>query len=217
MIMGRCLTGRPRGVDPAAHFDDGVGQADEDRLAHQEVADVEFGHLRDGGDRRDGLVVDAVPGVDFEAERRRLRRACAERRRAIAPASSASPSRAASQKAPVCSSTTSAPVRLAASICSGSAPMKSETRLPLSRSFSTNGAIQLWPLRDVEPAFGRALFAPLRHEAHGVRAMLQRDLQHLRRHRHFEIQRPAALAQHGGRGVRCRRRRCGGDLRANAR
>ena len=53
----------------AAHAADGGVQADEDRLADQEVADVELDHLRDGGDRRDRLVVDAVAGVDLQAER----------------------------------------------------------------------------------------------------------------------------------------------------
>ena len=42
---------------------------------------------------------------------------------------------------------------------------------------------------DIEPAFGRALGPPLGNEAGGVRANLAGDLHHLRRRRHFEIER----------------------------
>jgi hypothetical protein len=35
----------------------------------EEVADIEFRDLGDRGDRRDGLEVDAVAGVDFEPKR----------------------------------------------------------------------------------------------------------------------------------------------------
>ena len=51
---------------------------------------------------------------------------------------------------------------------------------------------------DIEPAFRRALLAPLRHKATGVRHMAQRDLQHLIRCRHFEIERPRQLVLEPG-------------------
>ena len=50
-----------------------LGEADEDRLADQEMADVELHDLRQAGDRARRLVVEAVAGVAFEPERRRLR------------------------------------------------------------------------------------------------------------------------------------------------
>jgi hypothetical protein len=56
------------GVHQGAHPLHGLRQAHEDRLADQEVADVELGDLRDGGDRLDRGVVDAVAGVDFQAQ-----------------------------------------------------------------------------------------------------------------------------------------------------
>ncbi len=42
---------------------------------------------------------------------------------------------------------------------------------------------------DVEPAFRRALGAPLGHQAGGVRLGLERDVQHLLGRRHLEIER----------------------------
>ena len=56
------------GIHQPAHLADRGLEADEDRLADQEVADIEFAHLGDGGDRRRRLVVQAVAGVAFEAE-----------------------------------------------------------------------------------------------------------------------------------------------------
>ena len=40
---------------------------DEDRLADQEVADVQLDDRRNGGDRRHGIEVDAVAGMDLQA------------------------------------------------------------------------------------------------------------------------------------------------------
>ena len=45
----------------------------------------------------------------------------------------------------------------------------------------------------VEPAFGRHFLPPLRHDAGGVRARLERDVDHLARRRHLEIQRLGEL------------------------
>jgi hypothetical protein len=61
---------QPRGVHQGPHPLNGLRQAHEDRLADQEVADVQLGDLRDGGDRLDGGVVDAVAGVDLQAQAR---------------------------------------------------------------------------------------------------------------------------------------------------
>ena len=73
---------RPRSFRPApafrhcgAHLADALGEADEDRFANQEVADVEFDELRDRGDRPRGVVVDAVAGVDTRGRATRDRAA----------------------------------------------------------------------------------------------------------------------------------------------
>ena len=62
----------PRLVHQRAHAAYGRRQTDENGLADQEVADVELHHLRDGRDGLDGVVVDAVTGVDLEPQRLRL-------------------------------------------------------------------------------------------------------------------------------------------------
>jgi hypothetical protein len=48
--------------------------------------------------------------------------------------------------------------------------------------------------RHVEPAFGGQLLPPLRHDAGGVRARLQRDVHHLARRRHLEVERLGSCA-----------------------
>ena len=45
----------------------------------------------------------------------------------------------------------------------------------------------------VEPALGRQLLPPLRHDAGRMRARLQRDVDHLARRRHLEVQRLGEL------------------------
>ena len=47
-------------------------QAREDCLAYQEVADVEFNHLRDGGEYADSVKADAMARMDLKPYRRRL-------------------------------------------------------------------------------------------------------------------------------------------------
>src|SRR5690606_10485329 len=57
----------PRLVHQLAHPPHARLEADEDRLADEEMADVELAHLRDRGDRRDIIVGEAVAGVDLAA------------------------------------------------------------------------------------------------------------------------------------------------------
>ena len=98
----------------------------------------------------------------------------------------------------MCSSTMSAPSAAEASIAR-------ELRLDEERHANA-GALELAddPVQmslladDVEAAFGRALLAPLRHEAAGIGDMAQRDLEHLRRRRHLEVQRPRQLGLETG-------------------
>ena len=72
--MPRIIAARPcaSSISPriAPH---GLVEADEDRLADQEMADVELDHLRDRGDRRAVSKVEAVAGMDLEPERRAVR------------------------------------------------------------------------------------------------------------------------------------------------
>src|SRR5689334_8349908 len=55
-------------IHQPAHLADRGLQADEDRLADQEVADIELAHVGDGGDRADVFVVEAVAGMALQAE-----------------------------------------------------------------------------------------------------------------------------------------------------
>ena len=146
-------------------------QADEDRLADQEVADVQLHHLGDGRDRLDGLVVDAVAGMDLQAQRRGLRpprpagrparprprrRRRRGRRRNRRRCAARPPGRRR---------------RAAASIWAGSGSMNRDTRMPASVSCATTGAIRVVAADHVQPALGgdapRAARAPGRRRAGG--------------------------------------------------
>ena len=58
-------------VHQRAHAPDRRLQSAEDRLADQEVADVELDDLRDAGDGADGVEGQPVPGMHLEAGGRR--------------------------------------------------------------------------------------------------------------------------------------------------
>ena len=66
--------------------------------------------------------------------------------------------------------------------------MNSATWMPASSQLGDEGLQACSLAGDIEAALGGELLAPLGHQAAGVRAMQQRDRQHLRRHRHFEIE-----------------------------
>src|SRR5687768_2676153 len=51
-----------------AHLGDARGEPDEDRAAHERVADVQLLHLRNGGDGADVAYRQPVTGVDGEPE-----------------------------------------------------------------------------------------------------------------------------------------------------
>ena len=91
------------------------------------------------GDRLGAGVVEAVAGMDFEAEalaqawRPRGCAAIRPRPRALSPSSSAW------HQAPVWISITGAPSAAAVSICAGSAAMNSDTRMPAARSAAILG------------------------------------------------------------------------------
>ena len=56
---------RPR-VHRRAHRRDGLAEADEDRFAHHEVADVEFGDFGERGDGLGGRIIEPVAGMDLQ-------------------------------------------------------------------------------------------------------------------------------------------------------
>ncbi len=64
------FAGSARLVHQARMRPDALLEPDEDRLADQEMADIELRELRNGGDRLDRLVGQAVAGMHLEAERR---------------------------------------------------------------------------------------------------------------------------------------------------
>ena len=135
------------------------------------------------------VVVEAVAGVAFEAQRA----ACAPRRRAAGRIrdrlGSVSPCATASHQAPVCSSTTGAFSDAAAASASAEGSMNSETRMPARLKLGNERLQVVVAADDVEPALGRALGALFRHQAAGVRLDAQGDVEHLVGRRHLEIER----------------------------
>src|SRR4051812_44940180 len=78
MIMNRRsrrLPARVPAIHRGAHCVNGVGEPAEDRLADQEVPDVEFDDLGQGRDDLSGLKIEAVPGMHFQPEPLRPRHA----------------------------------------------------------------------------------------------------------------------------------------------
>jgi hypothetical protein len=106
-------------VHRGAHAADGLAEADEQRLPHHEVADVEFGDLGQRRDRLGGLVVEAVAGMNLEPGGARQLRAVATMRCHSASALAVWPSTTASHQPPVWISITGARSLAAISICAG--------------------------------------------------------------------------------------------------
>ncbi len=147
-------------------------KAGTDRLADQEMTDVEFDDLGQRGDRLRAGIVQSVAGMDFQPALLRQPGAFADarpfrlRRRIVVPSISAS------HQAPTWISITGARTRAAASICRGSATMNSETRMPASVRPRDDRRQRIVLARDVEAAFGGALAPALRHQARGMRLRL---------------------------------------------
>src|ERR1700736_1986780 len=80
MIMSRSrrLAQRVPAIHRGAHRVNGAGETAEDRLADQEVPDVEFDDLREGRDDLRGIKVEAVPGVALEPQPLGARHPCAD-------------------------------------------------------------------------------------------------------------------------------------------
>src|SRR6185312_2613731 len=64
---------RARLVHGGAHPLDGAVEAAEDRLADEEMADIELDDGGNGGDSRDRVVAEAVSGMAFEPDRLGMR------------------------------------------------------------------------------------------------------------------------------------------------
>ena len=94
------------------------------------MADVELDELRQARDRPRRLAVEPMPGVALDALARCL--ACGERQALefVRGARSLSPCASVSHQAPVCSSTTGAPIERAAATACTVGSMNSETRMP---------------------------------------------------------------------------------------
>ena len=76
--------------------------------------------------------------------------------------------------------------------------MNSDTRMFAARRSPIRGLSSARPADHVEPAFGGALGAALRHQAGGVRPGPQRDRDHLRGRRHLQVERLGDLGLEAG-------------------
>ena len=211
----RALLSGAGGVDAAAHAADGVLQADEDRLADQEVADVELDAPRViAATGADGFVVEAVAGVDLQPQPRRRptpRAAAPPARPGPRPLAPPRTRRRCAARSPGRRSPRRRP------ICTGSGSMNRETRTPASLSFRTTGAttsVAAWR-RPGRPRWSppRAARARGRRRAAGARRAMA------------SISSVTAISKFNGlprfrrgrTGRRCPRRRCGGGPRAGGR
>jgi len=179
---------RPGLIHQHPHALDRAFQAAEDRLADQEMPDVQFHHVGNRCYRSDRIETQAVAGMALEAERLGLRRRLDDPLQLQA-------ARLAFGLAiaPTCSSTTGAPSACAAA----TAPRGlDEQRNPDAGAVqATDQRRQVIMLaRRVEAAFGGALLALLRHQAAGMRLVPQSDFEHLRGRRHFQVERQIDLA-----------------------
>ena len=171
-------------------------------------------HLRDGGDRRDVVVVEPVAGVAPPARGR-------ARSAAVATIRASSAARGGRRRRDGRSRRRCAarpPARRAAPTPRSalrSASMNSETRMPAARSARDERRDRglCWPATSSPPSVVRSSRRSGTRQAACGR-MPQRDRQHLVGHRHLEVQRHARAPRPAR---RCRRRGCAGDPRAGAR
>ena len=157
----------------------------------EKMADIELGHRRDGRDGRHRIVGQAVAGMAFQADRRRMGRGGDQSFELALALRSPPPRNRRRYGARPPGRRASAPHRAGAR----SASMNSETRMPASTSRRTRGfelvvaararrARLRWCAPRASPAPGR------RHAG----LCLQRDRQHLLGRRHLQIERQVDLA-----------------------
>jgi hypothetical protein len=181
-----------------AHALDGRAEADEDRLADQEVADVQLGELGDGGDGLHGLVVDAVAGVDLQAQAGGLGRRGLQAFEMAARVGAAPADRLAVGAGVQLDHLGAGGVE--ACTWARSASMKQETRMPASARRRTTGAMVLWPPATSSPpsVVRSSRRSGTRQAACGRWAGRWPPS---RGHRHLEVERPAARGGRWRRGV----------------
>ena len=171
-----------------AHVSHHGGKAVENRLADQEMADVEFDDL---GQRRDlfrGDEIEAVSGMNFEAgvpcecgaadDAREFgcRGVGLARRQSVAPGAGVNLDHRRADS-------------------NGGFDLRrlggNEQRHPNARSgeLRHRRAQRVALACGIEAAFGRALGPPLRHDASGVRPHVARDLHHFGGRGHFQVER----------------------------
>ena len=200
-------------VHGRAHAPHALAEADKDRLAHEEMADIE---LDDLGKRRDGLrslVVEAVAGMDLEAEPAGEIGAVADAAPFRLGVVHASFGQCVAPGADMDFDGWCPQARRRLDL----APLGGDEQRDLDAGvdqFGDDGREHVVLRHDVEAAFGGALGALLRHEAGGMGLRLQRDRLHLGRRRHFEVERAVELGDEPG---DIARRGYGGGPRANAR
>src|SRR5690606_20635373 len=195
-----------------AHVADCLLQPDEYRLADAVVADIELGELGNGGDRLDVVVGQAVAGVRLDSVLRRQ-------------------SGHVGDPAQLYRNLFAGGMRVFAGVKLDHRRPESQRRLELSLLWSDEQAhadARVEQARDdglqvvvlpgrIEPTLGGAFLALLGHDAGGMRAVAQGDLDHFFSRRHLEVERqigrlldplqvlvtdvPAVLAQVGGNPV----------------
>jgi hypothetical protein len=174
----------PRLVHQRAHAGDARLEAGEDRLADQEMADIQFGELRDRRHRGDIVEGQAVAGMGLDAVPARERGGVGE---------------AAQFGRPLLSPE----MRVAAGVEFDDRRAQPDRGRDLGRvgldeqADADAGLAQFIDIISqvvvlaggVEPAFGGPLLALLGNQARGVGTVAQRDFEHLLGRRHFEVER----------------------------
>ncbi len=141
-----------------------------------------------------GLVVEAVAGMNLQAQRGSAFRGRRQGARTRAPPWRGRHAPSASHQAPVCSSTTGAPMASDASIGSASASMNRDTRMPAAFSSATmaQGDCGRFTTSSPPSVVRSSRFSGTRQTAWGRTP--QRDAQHLAGGRHLEVEGHGDLA-----------------------
>ena len=199
--MPRIMRSARRGSRPSAHAcgRSAAGQAREQPPRHMRKCPMlSSATAAMAATGVDAVEVDAVAGVHLEPSVAGPSNAPSSSARRRRSAARVSPARTASQKAPVCSSTTWAPTSAEAQTWPGVAlDEQRHAAPPSSCRRRTAAATARWPRSHVEAALGGALGAAAR--ARGRRrwgAVAQGDLDHLVGDGHLEVERALPSSRH---------------------
>ncbi len=178
---------RPRSM-PARMVFTAAARPHGDRLSDQEMADIELDDLGQRRDRLRRLEIEAMAGMDFEAEPARklrpvadalpfrLRRRCSLVGKRVAPGAGVELDHRRADRDRCLDLT-----RLG-----GDEQRYADAGRPQPGDDRRQRGVLAG---DIETAFGRAFFAPLGHQTGGVRRGRERDRDHLLGRRHFQIER----------------------------